>query len=193
VDFYSFCHFGNYILFMGRYKLFNQQVIYKDILDRWCKGLKKERFTLRHGVLATDPPYIDIGARGAVSRVYAHIYTAIYRTANHPYTKVSDPGSPRITGSQGHRVTKATEPQNHRDAQSHRITQGYRVPSIQVAKNHGVTGSPEPHYHMVTGSLSHWVTGLLGYLSHAFISMAQVSRVSMVTGLPRLLDHMIIG
>jgi hypothetical protein len=140
----------------------------------------------------TDPPYIDIGARGAVSRVYAHIYTAIYRTANHPYTKVSDPGSPRITGSQGHRVTKATEPQNHRATESRRrkVTGS---PSIQVAKNHGVTGSPEPHYHMVTGSLSHWVTGLLGYLSHAFISMAQVSRVSRVTGLPRLLDHMIIG
>jgi hypothetical protein len=107
----------------------------------------------------TDPPYIDIGARGAVSRVYAHIYTAIYRTANHPYTKVSDPGSPRITGSQGHRVTKATEPQNHRATESRRrkVTGS---PSIQVAKNHGVTGSPEPHYHMVTGSLSHWVTGL---------------------------------
>jgi hypothetical protein len=68
--------------------------------------------------------HIDIGARGAVSRVYAHIYTAIRRTANHPYTKVSDPGSPRITGSQGHRVTKATEPQSHGDArlQGHQVS-----------------------------------------------------------------------
>jgi hypothetical protein len=109
----------------------------------------------------TDPPYIDIGARGAVSRVYAHIYTAIYRTANHPYTKVSDPGSPRITGSQGHRVTRATEPQSHRvtETQGHRVT---KYPSIQESRGHRVTGhiitgSPEPHYHMVTGSLGYWV------------------------------------
>jgi hypothetical protein len=138
----------------------------------------------------TDPPYIDIGARGAVSRVYAHIYTAIYRTANHPYTKVSDPGSPRITGSQGHRVTKATEPQSHRatETQGHRVT---KYPSIQESWGHRVTRATLSHGHWVT--LGHWVTGLLGYLSHAFISMAQVSRVSRVTGLPRLLDHMIIG
>jgi hypothetical protein len=135
----------------------------------------------------TDPPYIDIGARGAVSRVYAHIYTAIYRTANHPYTKVSDPGSPRITGSQGHRVTKATEPQSHRVTE----TQGYRVTSIQVAKNHGVTGHPShiSHGHWVIESLGHWVIGLS--ITRVYLSMAQVSM--RVTGLPRLLDHMIIG
>jgi hypothetical protein len=132
----------------------------------------------------TDPPYIDIGARGAVSRVYAHIYTAIYRTANHPYTKVSDPGSPRITGSQGHRVTKATEPQNHRATESRRrkVTGS---PSIQVAKNHGVTGSPEPHYHMVTGSLSHWVTGLSitrVYLHGSGLQGLQGHRVTQVLG-----------
>ena len=108
--------------------------------------------------------------------MYAHIYMAIRRTANHPYTKVSDPGSPRVTGSQGHgspepQSHKATDPQSHGDARS---------------QGHGVTLS---HYHMVTWSLGHWVTGSLGYLSHAFISMAQVSRVSMVTQVLGSHDH----
>jgi hypothetical protein len=129
--------------------------VYKDILDRWCKGLKKERVTLR----LTTTRHIDIGARGAVSRVYAHIYTAIYRTANHPYTRVSDPGSPRITGSQGHGVTRATEPQSHRvtETQGHRIT---KYPSIQESWGHRVTRATLSYGYWVIGSLGHWVTGL---------------------------------
>jgi hypothetical protein len=103
--------------------------------------------------------HIDIGARGAVSRMYAHIYMAIRRTANHPYTRVSDPGSPRVTGSRGHQSHRATESRRRKVTGS---------PSIQVAKNHGVTGSPEPHYHMVTGSPISIIS--LNYLSHAFIS-----------------------
>jgi len=61
------------------------------VLKRW--------FLIEHASFATTR-HIDIGARGAVSRVYAHIYTAIYRTANHPYTRVF--GS-RV--SKGHGVT----------------------------------------------------------------------------------------
>jgi hypothetical protein len=34
------------------------------------------------------PRRIDTGARGAVLPYYAHIYTAIRRTARHPYTRV---------------------------------------------------------------------------------------------------------
>ena len=130
----------------------------------------KSWFLIEHASFATTL-YIDIGARGAVSRVYAHIYTAIYRTANHPYTRVSDLGSPRVTGSQGNQVSKYP-----------RIT-GPRGHGVTETQGHRVTGLPEPHYHRVTG-LS---------ITHAFISMARVSRVSMVTGLPRFSGHMIIG
>jgi hypothetical protein len=129
----------------------------------------KSWFLIEHASFATTL-YIDIGARGAVSRVYAHIYTAIYRTANHPYTRVSDLGSPRVTGSQGNQVSKyprITGSQGHGVTE----TQGHRVTGLW---GHGVTGLPDSHYHRVTGSS----------ITHAFISMAQVSRVSMVTGSP---------
>jgi hypothetical protein len=162
-------------------------------LGRWCKDFKKERVTLMP-IPCHHAPYIDIGARGPILRVYAHIYTAIRRTANHPYTRVSDPGSPRITGSQGHGVTRATEPQRATESRRRKVTGS---PNIQVSKYPRIMGSQGHPSHIIIWSLGHWVTGSMGItglsITRVYLSMAQVSRVSMVTGLPRFLDHMIIG
>jgi hypothetical protein len=98
----------------------------------------KSWFLIEHASFATTL-YIDTSARGPVSRVYAHIYTAIYRTANHPYTRVSDLGSPRVTGSQGNQVSKYP-----------RIT-GSRVTGSRRRK---VTGSRVTR---ATLSQGHWI------------------------------------
>jgi hypothetical protein len=111
---------------------------------------------------------------------------AIRRTANHPYTRVSDPGSPRITGSQGYRVTKATEPQSHRVTESRRrkVTGS---PNIQVSKYPRIMGSQGHPSHIITWSLGHWVTGSLG---HWVICHTRLSPWLRSPWLPRFLGHM---
>ena len=116
--------------------------------------------------------------------VCTHIYIPPYTVP--PTTLIPRSRIPGLQGSQGYRVTGLPSIQV---AKNHRVT-GSRRRKVTETQGHRVTGSPESHYHMVTGSLGHWVIGLLGhwvigslgYLSHAFISMAQVSMVTQVLG-----------
>jgi hypothetical protein len=145
----------------------------------------------------SPPRVILTSARVGPYRGCMHIYIPPYAVP--PTTLIPRSRIPGLQGSQGHRVTgspkpqshRTTEPQSHGDARSqdHQIS---KYPSSQESWGHRVTRATLSHGHWVIGSLGHWVIGLLGYLSHAFISMAQVSRVSMVTGLPRFSGHMII-
>ena len=125
-------------------------LIYKDIQCRWVKSCS--RCVKPYNSRTTTPRAILTAAR--VGR-YNHI-TPIYIPpyAVPPTTLIPGSRIPGLTGSQGHRVTKYPSSQ---ESWGHRVT---RATGSRIRK---VTGSPEPHYHMVTGSLGHWVI----YHTHA--------------------------
>jgi hypothetical protein len=101
-----------------------------------------------------------------------YIPTPVRGTARHPYTRVSDPGSPRITGIPGHGSPWVTGSPWSRVLLGHRVTGlSGLLPAFSpwsgspwspwswVTGHHGLP-SPESQGHRVIGSRVTMVTGL---------------------------------
>ena len=160
VGFYPFGRFRNCILFMGRYI----RIYWVD----GCKGFKKERVTLRHGS-RHHVSYWHRRAWGRITCVRTYIYRHIPYRQPPLYQGLGSRVSKghRVTGSQGYQIHRSTDPQSHGDARSRRRK---------------VTGS---RGHIITWSLSHWVTGLSitrVYLHDSGLQGLQGHRVIQVLG-----------
>ena len=127
-------------------------------MGRWCKGFKE--FVFGCNARSLPPRVILTSARVGPYHGCMHIYIRPYTVP--PTTLIPRSRISGLQGSQGHRVTKATEPQNHRATESRRrkVTGS---PNIQVSKYPRIMGSQGHPSHIITWSLGHWVIGSLGH------------------------------
>ena len=110
-----------------------------------CKGFKEERVTLIR-VLYHHAPYWHRRAWGRTTCVRTYIYRHIPYRQPPLYQGLRISKGHRVTGLQGHRVTRYPSSQESRVSQDHRVTE---------TQGHRVTGSRGYQIHIITGSLDH--------------------------------------